>query len=229
MLNSGKENLASEQKGSSTVSGSRSEDTLEDVKSTHARSQIEYRNVGIRSTLSMMIRSRSFRDDTASSGANFEQKILLEKFCARLARRDTYTRSSKLAGSKHVSATESSGPRRAGDVVSRRPVQQVRRSTAPPCRPLPVPLTFARSLARCPAGWCRRVMTSVWTNGVYSSFSSPPFPRRALAHARLTALYASYKDGELSVGENTCLDRCASKYWATTSIVGQLLGASQGR
>jgi import inner membrane translocase subunit TIM10 len=38
-----------------------------------------------------------------------------------------------------------------------------------------------------------------------------------------------YKDGDLSVGENTCLDRCASKYWATTSIVGQLLGASQGR
>jgi import inner membrane translocase subunit TIM10 len=38
-----------------------------------------------------------------------------------------------------------------------------------------------------------------------------------------------YKDGDLSVGENTCLDRCSSKYWACTSIVGQLLGASQGR
>lgn len=34
-----------------------------------------------------------------------------------------------------------------------------------------------------------------------------------------------YKEGELSVGENACIDRCSNKYWQTTGIVGQMLGA----
>ncbi|KAK3238412.1 protein transporter tim10 [Cymbomonas tetramitiformis] len=36
-----------------------------------------------------------------------------------------------------------------------------------------------------------------------------------------------YKDGDLNVGENSCVDRCSSKYWQVVGIVGQLLGANQ--
>jgi import inner membrane translocase subunit TIM10 len=56
-----------------------------------------------------------------------------------------------------------------------------------------------------------------------------PILRRMVGSCYDKCMDKRYKDGDLSVGENTCLDRCASKYWATTSIVGQLLGASQGR
>ncbi|KAK9867687.1 hypothetical protein WJX84_003911 [Apatococcus fuscideae] len=34
-----------------------------------------------------------------------------------------------------------------------------------------------------------------------------------------------YKDGELNVGEHSCVDRCCAKYWQVTGIVGQMLGA----
>jgi len=34
-----------------------------------------------------------------------------------------------------------------------------------------------------------------------------------------------FKDGELNVGENSCVDRCAAKYWESVAIVGQMLGA----
>lgn len=37
-----------------------------------------------------------------------------------------------------------------------------------------------------------------------------------------------YKEGELSVGENACIDRCSNKYWQVTGIVGQMLGAQGG-
>mmetsp|Transcript_35637 Transcript_35637/g.42925 ORF Transcript_35637/g.42925 Transcript_35637/m.42925 type:complete len:90 (+) Transcript_35637:168-437(+) len=37
-----------------------------------------------------------------------------------------------------------------------------------------------------------------------------------------------FKDGDLNVGENSCVDRCAAKYWAVTSIVGQILGGPGG-
>lgn len=43
----------------------------------------------------------------------------------------------------------------------------------------------------------------------------------------LTPHYTRYKDGDLNVGENSCVDRCTSKYWQTTGIVGQLLGTGQ--
>ena len=42
------------------------------------------------------------------------------------------------------------------------------------------------------------------------------------------SVHYRYKDGDLSVGENTCIDRCSSKYWQVTGIVGQMLGAQQG-
>ncbi|DBA82538.1 hypothetical protein WJX79_003697 [Trebouxia sp. C0005] len=37
-----------------------------------------------------------------------------------------------------------------------------------------------------------------------------------------------YKEGELNVGENSCIDRCSSKYWQVTGIVGQMLGGQGG-
>jgi hypothetical protein len=66
-------------------------------------------------------------------------------------------------------------------------------------------------------------MTSVSTKGTVSllltyhvSIGSP------------LSVHYRYKDGDLSVGENTCIDRCSSKYWQVTGIVGQMLGAQQG-
>ncbi|KAI9081942.1 hypothetical protein K1719_036204 [Acacia pycnantha] len=34
-----------------------------------------------------------------------------------------------------------------------------------------------------------------------------------------------YKESELNMGENSCIDRCVSKYWHVTNLVGQLLGS----
>ncbi|KAL6897263.1 hypothetical protein ACP4OV_006959 [Aristida adscensionis] len=33
-----------------------------------------------------------------------------------------------------------------------------------------------------------------------------------------------HKEAELNMGENSCIDRCVSKYWQVTNLVGQLLG-----
>lgn len=35
-----------------------------------------------------------------------------------------------------------------------------------------------------------------------------------------------FKEGDLNVGENSCVDRCAAKYWESVAIVGQMLGAA---
>ena len=35
-----------------------------------------------------------------------------------------------------------------------------------------------------------------------------------------------FKEGDLNVGENSCVDRCAAKYWQVVSIVGQMLGGA---
>ncbi|GKA54965.1 mitochondrial import inner membrane translocase subunit TIM10-like protein [Tanacetum coccineum] len=32
-----------------------------------------------------------------------------------------------------------------------------------------------------------------------------------------------YKEGELNLGETSCIDRCVSKYFQITNLVGQLL------
>ncbi|GMI81745.1 TRANSLOCASE OF THE INNER MEMBRANE 10 [Hibiscus trionum] len=34
-----------------------------------------------------------------------------------------------------------------------------------------------------------------------------------------------YKEAELNMGENSCIDRCVSKYWQVNSMVGQMLSA----
>ncbi|XP_052172595.1 mitochondrial import inner membrane translocase subunit TIM10-like [Diospyros lotus] len=36
-----------------------------------------------------------------------------------------------------------------------------------------------------------------------------------------------YKESELNMGENSCIDRCVSKYWQVTNLVGQLLGSNR--
>ncbi|CAM6020697.1 unnamed protein product [Sphagnum balticum] len=36
-----------------------------------------------------------------------------------------------------------------------------------------------------------------------------------------------YKEADLNVGENSCIDRCVAKYWQVTGIVGQMLGSNR--
>ncbi|CAN0854616.1 Mitochondrial import inner membrane translocase subunit TIM10 [Linum grandiflorum] len=32
-----------------------------------------------------------------------------------------------------------------------------------------------------------------------------------------------YKESELNMGENSCIDRCVSKYWLVNGLVGEML------
>ncbi|EOY33864.1 hypothetical protein QUC31_018730 [Theobroma cacao] len=34
-----------------------------------------------------------------------------------------------------------------------------------------------------------------------------------------------YKESELNMGENSCIDRCVSKYWQVNGMIGQMLSA----
>ncbi|KAK6646099.1 hypothetical protein PHAVU_L008843 [Phaseolus vulgaris] len=36
-----------------------------------------------------------------------------------------------------------------------------------------------------------------------------------------------YKEPEINMGENSCIDRCVSKYWQVTNLIGQLLGSGK--
>ncbi|CAG7907477.1 unnamed protein product, partial [Brassica rapa] len=36
-----------------------------------------------------------------------------------------------------------------------------------------------------------------------------------------------YKEAELNMGDNSCIDRCVSKYWQVNGMVGQLLSAGK--
>ncbi|GAQ91473.1 Mitochondrial import inner membrane protein [Klebsormidium nitens] len=36
------------------------------------------------------------------------------------------------------------------------------------------------------------------------------------------------KEGDLNVGETSCIDRCVAKYWQVTGIIGQMLSAGGG-
>ncbi|GJY08819.1 14-3-3-like protein GF14 iota [Tanacetum coccineum] len=40
-------------------------------------------------------------------------------------------------------------------------------------------------------------------------------------------MFNKYKESELNMGENTCIDRCVAKYWQVTNLVGQLLGSGR--
>ncbi|KAG4955565.1 hypothetical protein JHK85_041945 [Glycine max] len=40
-------------------------------------------------------------------------------------------------------------------------------------------------------------------------------------------LFNKYKESELNMGENSCIDRCVSKYWHVTNLIGQLLGSGK--
>ena len=53
-----------------------------------------------------------------------------------------------------------------------------------------------------------------------------PSPRRMVSSCHEKCIDKKYKDGDLNVGENSCVDRCTSKYWQCVGIVGQMLGAA---
>ncbi|KAJ4903230.1 hypothetical protein Rs2_17181 [Raphanus sativus] len=36
-----------------------------------------------------------------------------------------------------------------------------------------------------------------------------------------------YKEAELNMGDNSCIDRCVSKYWQVNGMVGQLLSVGK--
>ncbi|WVY90724.1 hypothetical protein V8G54_036238 [Vigna mungo] len=40
-------------------------------------------------------------------------------------------------------------------------------------------------------------------------------------------LFNKYKESELNMGENSCIDRCVSKYWQVNNLIGQLLGSGR--
>ncbi len=44
----------------------------------------------------------------------------------------------------------------------------------------------------------------------------------------LSFLHSSYKDGDLNVGETSCVDRCASKYWQVRERRGKERGERDG-
>ena len=50
--------------------------------------------------------------------------------------------------------------------------------------------------------------------------------RRMVGSCYEKCIDKKFKDGDLNVGENSCVDRCASKYWQCVGIVGQMLGAA---
>ena len=51
-------------------------------------------------------------------------------------------------------------------------------------------------------------------------------PRRTVGSCYEKCIDKKSKDGDLNVGENSCVDRCTSKYWQSVGIVGQMLGAA---
>ena len=53
-----------------------------------------------------------------------------------------------------------------------------------------------------------------------------PRKRRMVSSCHEKCIDKKYKDGDLNVGENSCVDRCTSKYWQCVGIVGQMLGAA---
>ena len=59
-----------------------------------------------------------------------------------------------------------------------------------------------------------------------SRLPSPLSPRRMVGSCYEKCIDKKFKDGDLNVGENSCVDRCTSKYWQSVGIVGQMLGAA---
>ena len=53
--------------------------------------------------------------------------------------------------------------------------------------------------------------------------------RRMVGSCYEKCIDKKFKDGDLNVGENSCVDRCTSKYWQCVGIVGQMLGAADAQ
>lgn len=57
----------------------------------------------------------------------------------------------------------------------------------------------------------------------------PPLRRRMVGSCYDKCIDKKFKDGDLNVGENSCVDRCTAKYWQSVGIVGQMLGAADAQ
>ncbi|CAH2060137.1 unnamed protein product [Thlaspi arvense] len=66
------------------------------------------------------------------------------------------------------------------------------------------------------AGLLKHALINVWIKGNLS-----------LLCTSLWNLSELYKEAELNMGENSCIDRCVSKYWQVNGMVGQLLSAGK--
>ena len=79
--------------------------------------------------------------------------------------------------------------------------------------PLHLALAVAEGCSCICAGWCQAVLRSAWTNGEPSDLCNLITLSVQLCGSQCKLPRCRYKEGELNVGENSCIDRCSSKYW----------------
>ena len=94
-----------------------------------------------------------------------------------------------------------------------------RAAAAAPLRGCSAALTGRLPLAGSPLAASR----SVWTR---SEHPAPPWrgcrPRATRTRSPCAAAPPRFKDSDLNVGENSCIDRCAAKYWQARVTASRL-------